>query len=186
MVHAPERTINRYYDPLTDEFLSIDPDVATTDQAYLFTNDDPLNAEDSLGLLETTMGSEGGVFEDFGAVPSVSGGADEEGGSNDPADGHSITVRHYTGNEARTSIENSGYLKAGTHVTLPEELGDSASAGDVEKHLEIEEGKGENYIDIEVPVANLGIPETGPYTSGGAWQRVLVHTTYLSGQEFVP
>jgi RHS repeat-associated protein len=43
-------TINRYYDPSTDQFLSIDPDVATTDQPYVFTNDDPLNAEDPMGL----------------------------------------------------------------------------------------------------------------------------------------
>ena len=42
--------INRYYDPTTDQFLSIDPDVATTDQPYVFTDDDPLNAEDPLGL----------------------------------------------------------------------------------------------------------------------------------------
>jgi len=42
--------INRYYDPTTDEFLSIDPDVADTDQPYVFTDDDPLNAEDPLGL----------------------------------------------------------------------------------------------------------------------------------------
>jgi hypothetical protein len=42
--------VNRYYDPTTDEFLSIDPDVASTDQPYVFTNDDPLNAEDPLGL----------------------------------------------------------------------------------------------------------------------------------------
>jgi RHS repeat-associated protein len=41
--------INRYYDPSTDQFLSIDPDVATTDQPYAFTNDEPLNAEDPLG-----------------------------------------------------------------------------------------------------------------------------------------
>jgi hypothetical protein len=41
--------INRYYDPATDQFLSIDPDVAKTDQPYIFTNDDPLNAEDPLG-----------------------------------------------------------------------------------------------------------------------------------------
>lgn len=45
----PNRSINRYYDPSTDQFLSIDPDVATTDQPYVFTNDDPLNAEDPLG-----------------------------------------------------------------------------------------------------------------------------------------
>lgn len=43
--------INRYYDPTTDQFLSIDPEVATTDQPYVFANDDPLNAEDPLGLL---------------------------------------------------------------------------------------------------------------------------------------
>jgi RHS repeat-associated protein len=42
--------VNRYYDPTTDQFLSIDPDVAQTDQPYVFTNDDPLNAEDPLGL----------------------------------------------------------------------------------------------------------------------------------------
>ena len=44
-----ESIINRYYDPTTDEFLSIDPDVAQTDQPYVFTNDDPLNAEDPSG-----------------------------------------------------------------------------------------------------------------------------------------
>ena len=42
--------INRYYDPTTDEFLSIDPQVAITKEPYVFTNDDPLNAEDPLGL----------------------------------------------------------------------------------------------------------------------------------------
>jgi hypothetical protein len=42
--------INRYYDPSTDQFLSIDPDVTTTDQPYVFTNDDPLNYDDPLGL----------------------------------------------------------------------------------------------------------------------------------------
>jgi RHS repeat-associated protein len=42
--------INRYYDPATDQFLSIDPDVATTNQPYVFTNDDPLNGTDPTGL----------------------------------------------------------------------------------------------------------------------------------------
>ena len=49
--------INRYYDPTTDQFLSVDPDVATTDQPYVFTNDDPLNAEDPLGLCIDTGGA---------------------------------------------------------------------------------------------------------------------------------
>ncbi len=47
---AVTSVINRYYDPATDQFLSVDPDVATTNQPYVFTNDDPLNSEDPLGL----------------------------------------------------------------------------------------------------------------------------------------
>ena len=46
---AVTSVINRYYDPSTDQFLSVDPDVQQTDQPYVFTNDDPLNAEDPLG-----------------------------------------------------------------------------------------------------------------------------------------
>jgi len=42
--------INRYYDPSTDQFLSVDPDVQTTDQPYVYTGDDPLNRTDPLGL----------------------------------------------------------------------------------------------------------------------------------------
>ncbi len=42
--------INRYYDPSTDQFLSIDPDVMETGQPYVFTGDDPLNSTDPLGL----------------------------------------------------------------------------------------------------------------------------------------
>jgi hypothetical protein len=43
--------VNRYYDPSTAEFLSIDPKVAETGQPYSFTADDPLNASDPLGLM---------------------------------------------------------------------------------------------------------------------------------------
>ena len=42
--------INRYYDPTTDQYLSIDPAVTQTNQPYVFTNDNPLNATDPLGL----------------------------------------------------------------------------------------------------------------------------------------
>jgi hypothetical protein len=49
--------INRYYDPATDQFLSIDPAVAATDQPYVFTNDDPLNAEDPTGSLPSAGGT---------------------------------------------------------------------------------------------------------------------------------
>ena len=36
--------INRYYDPSTDQFLSVDPEVAETKEPYAYTGDDPLNA----------------------------------------------------------------------------------------------------------------------------------------------
>jgi hypothetical protein len=39
-------------DPATDQFLSVDPDVAETGQPYAFTGDDPLNATDPLGLIK--------------------------------------------------------------------------------------------------------------------------------------
>lgn len=42
--------VNRYYDPATDQFLSVDPAVADTGQPYAFTGDDPLNVTDPLGL----------------------------------------------------------------------------------------------------------------------------------------
>jgi RHS repeat-associated protein len=41
--------INRYYDPTTDLFLSVDPMVSQTNQPYAFVNDNPLNSTDSLG-----------------------------------------------------------------------------------------------------------------------------------------
>jgi hypothetical protein len=40
--------------------LSIDPDVAETNQPYVFTNDDPLNASDPLGTLAVAL-NDGGV-----------------------------------------------------------------------------------------------------------------------------
>jgi uncharacterized protein RhaS with RHS repeats len=47
---ASDGSINRYYDPATGQFLSVDPDVAQTDQPYAYTGDDPVNGVDPLGL----------------------------------------------------------------------------------------------------------------------------------------
>jgi RHS repeat-associated protein len=41
--------IDRYYDPSTDQFLSVDPFVTQTGQPYAFTGNDPLNATDPDG-----------------------------------------------------------------------------------------------------------------------------------------
>ena len=43
-------TVNRYYDPANDQFVSVDPLVDHTLQPYVFTGDDPLNVTDPLGL----------------------------------------------------------------------------------------------------------------------------------------
>ena len=73
--------INRYYDSTTDEFMSIDPEVATTDQPYVFTNDDPLNEEDPLGL---TPEADGEMFNELEA-PDPDGWA----GETEPEEGNS-------------------------------------------------------------------------------------------------
>ncbi|MGH9305314.1 MAG: LamG-like jellyroll fold domain-containing protein [Acidimicrobiales bacterium] len=41
---------NRYYDPATAQFLSVDPMVAETGSAYGYVNDNPVNGTDPLGL----------------------------------------------------------------------------------------------------------------------------------------
>jgi hypothetical protein len=42
--------INRYYDPATGEFISVDPDVGETGQPFAYANDDPVNGIDPDGL----------------------------------------------------------------------------------------------------------------------------------------
>jgi RHS repeat-associated protein len=48
--HNPGHLVNRYYDPASYQFLSIDPKVGTTLEPYAFVAGDPLNATDPLGL----------------------------------------------------------------------------------------------------------------------------------------
>jgi RHS repeat-associated protein len=73
--------INRYYDPTTDQFLSIDPDVATTNQPYVFTNDNPLNAEDPLGTFTVPFEMGGASEDEEPGVGSVGGGDPDPNGS---------------------------------------------------------------------------------------------------------
>jgi RHS repeat-associated protein len=47
--------VSRYYDPTTDQFLSVDPMVDSTNQPYVFVNDNPLNACDPLGNYQTPV-----------------------------------------------------------------------------------------------------------------------------------
>jgi uncharacterized protein RhaS with RHS repeats len=42
--------VGRYYDPGTGQFLSVDPKVPQTLQAYLYVGDDPVNGSDPSGM----------------------------------------------------------------------------------------------------------------------------------------
>jgi RHS repeat-associated protein len=41
--------VNRYYDPATGQFMSVDPDLAQTQQPYQYTGDNPVNETDPTG-----------------------------------------------------------------------------------------------------------------------------------------
>jgi RHS repeat-associated protein len=41
--------IHRYYDPVTGQFISVDPDIADTSEPYAYANDDPVSKADPLG-----------------------------------------------------------------------------------------------------------------------------------------
>jgi RHS repeat-associated protein len=65
--------IDRYYDPSTDQFLSVDPLVAETGQPYAFTGDDPLNATDPDGMMGTCGGQSGDCVQNgTGGHPVIS------------------------------------------------------------------------------------------------------------------
>jgi hypothetical protein len=46
---ASDGSVARYYDPVTGQFLSVDPAVSVTEQPYSYVGDDPLNATDPAG-----------------------------------------------------------------------------------------------------------------------------------------
>ncbi len=48
--HQTGSLVNRYYDPTTGEFMTVDPDLAETDQPYQYAGGDPMNSSDPTGL----------------------------------------------------------------------------------------------------------------------------------------
>jgi hypothetical protein len=57
--------INRYYDPATGEFISVDPDVAVTGQPYAYASDDPVDITDPTGRDDTEgLYHQGSLFAD--------------------------------------------------------------------------------------------------------------------------
>jgi RHS repeat-associated protein len=43
--------VHRWYDPVTGQFLTVDPDVAETNTPYVYVGDDPLDGTDPLGMI---------------------------------------------------------------------------------------------------------------------------------------
>jgi RHS repeat-associated protein len=56
--------INRYYDPATGQFVSVDPMVNETNQPYAYAGDDPVNGVDPSGLLPFGLSDEGSLSID--------------------------------------------------------------------------------------------------------------------------
>jgi RHS repeat-associated protein len=63
--------INRYYDPQTGQFLSIDPKVQQTLEAYLYVGDDPVNGADPMGLANAKQCGQYGSIGYFPCMEAV-------------------------------------------------------------------------------------------------------------------
>jgi RHS repeat-associated protein len=65
----------RYYDPVTAQFVSVDPLVATTGARYSYASGSPLNAWDPSGLVCTMNNPDfPGMCVDNGQIPPATGG----------------------------------------------------------------------------------------------------------------
>jgi hypothetical protein len=122
----------------------------------------------------------------FGVAAETATAAEGEGGAALGETDPFVTVRHFTDDLGRSQIEKSGNLRAGTYATSPEEIAAGTSPEGVEKLLEIESGKGSNFIDVLTRRSNLGLPENGPVTSDGAWPRILQNPVDVGGGGFLP
>jgi RHS repeat-associated protein len=67
----------RLYDGQTGTFTTRDPAFASTDTAYTYAGEDPVNSGDPLGMDETTLGSEMAMYGNPGSNPDPDGGTDE-------------------------------------------------------------------------------------------------------------
>jgi RHS repeat-associated protein len=77
--------VNRYYDPATGQFLSVDPLVDVTQASYAYAGDDPVNNSDPAGLCVSTPfgcigpGPANGISGTVGSILNGVSGAAKEG-----------------------------------------------------------------------------------------------------------
>ncbi|MCM2263853.1 MAG: RHS domain-containing protein [Desulfuromonadales bacterium] len=117
------------------------------------------------------------------AIPYVPAGLSKIGKAAKGAD-NLITVRTYTNATGREGITNSGTLRADTWVTLPGEMPAKAGHVQIEKILEIQPGRGEHFLEFQVPASNLRVPANGSRTSGGAMQFQLNKPVQIDPSKF--
>lgn len=109
--------INRYYDPATGQFLSVDPLVGLTQQPYQYVGDNPLNETDTLGLCSGWLGcithyvAEGAEYTAIGATTVAIG----------------ATVVATDGADAPLAIEAEGGLLSTLSVTSAEDAATATS-----------------------------------------------------------
>ncbi|MBO0830797.1 MAG: RHS repeat-associated core domain-containing protein [Actinobacteria bacterium] len=58
--------INRYYQPSTGQFISVDPEIAQSDQSYEYANGDPVSNTDPIGAFSIRWSWLGGSWYRFG------------------------------------------------------------------------------------------------------------------------
>jgi hypothetical protein len=95
------------------------------------------------------------------------------------------TVVHYTSADGAVAIEGSGALRAGSYVTLPEEVA-GMTPSEVEAALEIQAGRGAFSHTFQTPVSNLTTPFNGPITSGLKIQFQLLKEVPIRPGSFIP
>jgi RHS repeat-associated protein len=85
--------VDRYYDPSTDQFLSVDPDLAETGQPYAFTGDDPINNTDPDGMsiyMTNGGGSDATLCSPYGCGPTATNNEDAASAATDPTPSNSL------------------------------------------------------------------------------------------------
>jgi RHS repeat-associated protein len=112
--------INRYYDPTTGQFTSVDPAVDQTETPYAYVNGDPVEKTDPLGLGVSSWlsGAVSGAVNDMFAVDSAIG--DSIGN----AIGTSSLARPFlsVGNDIGSSLGSAYYGFASAHPCIAETI----------------------------------------------------------------
>jgi hypothetical protein len=98
--------INRYYDPTTDQFLSVDPKVSQTDQPYVFAGDSPLNATDPLGDVTRCQGTNCGIGTGYIRGPSGETACSQNCGTNYSFNSNQETWQYFQSGLAVLSVFN--------------------------------------------------------------------------------